>query len=131
MPSDVITVAQLKELGVGISLSDASLDLILSGEDEWLQHKAGRHAGVVETIQPITKGRVYVNRPIEHVIRIRVSYHDYQQWRQLDILPSVNDAGTYLQHSDLVHYGAEWDAGSPIFSAFRLGSPRKRNRGTS
>jgi len=76
MPSEILTLEELRSLGVGIGLSDDALDIALTSEDEWLRFKAGPHATIepFNHINVITNAydyRAYLARPAQQILTIR------------------------------------------------------------
>ena len=96
MASELLTVRQVKSLGVGVNLDDVALTLVIDGEDEWLQRYTGAHSGSIVIIRPINQGKVYVSRLIDTLISARHSFYDFENWAPIVPLPSVSADGTYV-----------------------------------
>ena len=74
MPSTILTLSDLRSLGVGIGLTDPALDLALTSEDEWLTQKAGAHVEDGDTAITIEEyahgGYLYLARPARELVSV-------------------------------------------------------------
>ncbi len=124
MASDLITIDQLKSLGVGTLLSDSALEIIVDGEDEWIRHKAGPHDGVIRIVrQTVEDGRIYLSRPARLIGLVQYSYPNLNQWTPVtDVAMDFN--GLYITSQILWGLGPRWDVEISFFPV--LDTARRR-----
>ena len=110
MANELITITQLKSLGVGVNLDNAALELMLDGEDEWLQRYAGPHSGPITVVRPINRGKIYVSRPVDTIWTAHYTFRNYEQWTLITPLPVPSRDGTYVYSAQLQAFGDAYDA---------------------